>query len=101
MPTDTPGAFHIDEDLREITSFRFSHIADCSLGLIPGISNALRQMRRTTMPSQEENPETPTQQDVPVTTSKETNLGRLANEAARRATKRQQHYDQEQGIFTK
>jgi hypothetical protein len=53
------------------------------------------------MPSQKKSPETPAQQDVPVTTSKETNLGRLANEAARRAAKRQQRYDQEHGIFTK
>jgi hypothetical protein len=53
------------------------------------------------MPSQEKSPETPPQQDMPVTTSKETKLGRLAHEAASRAAKRQQRYDQEHGIFTK
>jgi hypothetical protein len=53
------------------------------------------------MPSQKDSPETPTQQDVPVTTTKETNLGRLANEASSRAAKRQQRYDQEHNIFTK
>ncbi len=53
------------------------------------------------MPTEKMSPETPIQQDVPVTTSKETNLGRLANEAAGRAAKRQQRYDQEHGIFTK
>jgi hypothetical protein len=52
------------------------------------------------MPSQKKSPETPTPQDVPVKT-KETNLGRLAHEAASRAAKRQQRYDQEHGIFTK
>jgi hypothetical protein len=53
------------------------------------------------MPSQKKSPETPTQQDAPVTTSKETTLGRLANEAASRAAKRQQRYDQDHNIFTK
>jgi hypothetical protein len=53
------------------------------------------------MPSQAENPETPIQQDSHATTSKETKLSRLANEAARRAAKRQQRYDQEHNIFSK
>jgi hypothetical protein len=53
------------------------------------------------MPSQTKSPETPIQQDFPVTTSKETKLGRLANEAASRAAKREQRYDQEPDIFTK
>jgi hypothetical protein len=53
------------------------------------------------MPSQTNSPETPTQQDSHVTTSKETKLNRLANEAARRAAKRQQRYDQEHNIFVK
>jgi hypothetical protein len=53
------------------------------------------------MPSQTKFPETPIQQDFPVTTSKTTKLDRLANEAASRATKREQHYDQEHDIFTK
>ena len=53
------------------------------------------------MPEQTRSPETPIQQDFPVKTSKETNLGRLADEAACRAVKREQRYDQEHGIFTK
>jgi hypothetical protein len=53
------------------------------------------------MPNQTNSPETPTQQDSNVTTNKETKLGRLANEAASRAAKRQQRYDQEHDIFTK
>jgi hypothetical protein len=53
------------------------------------------------MPSQTKSPETPKQQDSPVTTSKETKLNRLANEAASRAAKREQRYDQEHDIFTK
>lgn len=53
------------------------------------------------MPSQTKSPETPRQQDFPVTTNKETNLDRLANEAASRAAKREQRYDQEHDIFTK
>ena len=53
------------------------------------------------MPSQTKSPETPSQEDSPVTTSKETNLDRLANEAASRGAKRQQRYDREHNIFTK
>jgi hypothetical protein len=53
------------------------------------------------MPSQTKSPETPRRQDLPVTTNKETNLDRLANEAASRAAKREQRYDQEHDIFTK
>jgi hypothetical protein len=53
------------------------------------------------MPSQTKSPETPIQQDFLVTTSKETKLDRLANEAASRAAKREQRYDQEHDIFTK
>jgi hypothetical protein len=53
------------------------------------------------MPRQAKNPETPIQQNVPVTTSKDTKVGRLADEAAGRAAKRQQRYDQEHDIFTK
>ena len=45
MPTDTPSGFHANDDLRRITSFRFSHIADSSLCFIPGITNALKQMK--------------------------------------------------------
>jgi hypothetical protein len=53
------------------------------------------------MSSQTKSPETPIQQDFPVTTRKETKLGRLANEAAGRAAKTEQRYDQEHDIFTK
>jgi hypothetical protein len=53
------------------------------------------------MPTQTKSPETPGQQDSPVTTSKETKLDRLANEAASRAVEREQRYDQEHDIFTK
>jgi hypothetical protein len=53
------------------------------------------------MPRETESPETLIQQDRPVTTSKETKLDHLANEAASRAAKREQRYDQERNIFTK
>ena len=53
------------------------------------------------MPSQTKSPETPIQQDSPVTARKETKLDRIANEAASRAAKRQQRYDREHDIFTK
>jgi len=53
------------------------------------------------MPRQTKSPETPIQRDFPVTTSKETKLDRLANEAASRAARTEQHYDQEHDIFTK
>jgi hypothetical protein len=53
------------------------------------------------MSSQTNSPETTIQQDSHVTTSKETKLSRLANEAASRAAKRQQRYDQEHNIFVK
>ena len=52
------------------------------------------------MPSQTKNPETPSQEDSTVSTSKETKLGRLASQAASRAKKREQRYDQEHEIFT-
>jgi hypothetical protein len=53
------------------------------------------------MSSQTKSPETPIQQDFPVTTSKETKLDRLASQAASRAAKTEQRYDQEHDIFTK
>jgi hypothetical protein len=49
------------------------------------------------MPSQTKSPETPIQQD----SIKETRVDRLANEAASRAAKREQRYDQKHDIFTK
>jgi hypothetical protein len=52
------------------------------------------------MPNETNSPEAPSQPDSPDTTSKETNLDRLANEAARRAIKREQGYDREHNIFT-
>jgi hypothetical protein len=52
------------------------------------------------MPRQTKSPETPIQQDLPVTTGKETTLDRLANQAASRAAKTEQRYDQEHDIFT-
>ena len=51
------------------------------------------------MPSKTNNPETPSQEDSPVATRKETKLERLANEAARRGKKRQQRYDLENNTF--
>ena len=45
MPTDTPFVFSPRSGSSQHTSFRFSHIADCSLCLIPGITNALRQVK--------------------------------------------------------
>jgi hypothetical protein len=53
------------------------------------------------MPNQTKSPETPSQPDFNVSSSKETKLDRLANKAASRAAKREQRYDQEHGIFTK
>ena len=53
------------------------------------------------MPRETNSPHVPSQQDSPVTTSKQTQLDRLANEAASRAAKREQRYDQEHDIFTK
>jgi hypothetical protein len=53
------------------------------------------------MPSQTKSSEIPGQEDSPVTTGKETELDRLADETASRATKREQRYHQEQDIFTK
>jgi hypothetical protein len=52
------------------------------------------------MPHQTISPETPIRQDSPVTTSNETNLDHLANDAASRAAEREQLYDQEHDIFT-
>jgi hypothetical protein len=53
------------------------------------------------MPRKTNSPDVPSQQDSPVTTNKQTQLDRLANEAASRAAKREQRYDQEHDIFTK
>jgi len=53
------------------------------------------------MPRQTKSPETPSQEASPITTSKETNLERLANEAANRSAKREQRYDRDHNIFTK
>ena len=54
------------------------------------------------MPNQTETPDIPRQDNSDAaTTGKEANLDRIANEAARRAGKRQQRYDQENNIFTK
>ena len=53
------------------------------------------------MPDQTKSPETPSQQDSPVTTSEEAQLDRLADDAASRAAKRGQRYDQQHDIFTK
>jgi hypothetical protein len=52
------------------------------------------------MPSQTKTPETPSQEDSPITTGKETKLDRLANDSATRAVKRQHRYDKENNIFT-
>jgi hypothetical protein len=54
------------------------------------------------MPSQTNSPATPKEQDNSSAskTAKETKVDRIANEAARRAVKRQQRYDQEHNIFT-
>jgi hypothetical protein len=53
------------------------------------------------MPNEAKSPDTPIQQESPVTTSEEITLDRLAKEAADRAATREQRYDQEHGIFTK
>jgi hypothetical protein len=53
------------------------------------------------MPQQTKNPNTPSQPDAPVITSEETQIDRLAEEAADRAATREQRYDQEHDIFTK
>jgi hypothetical protein len=55
------------------------------------------------MPNQTDTPNTLTQQDNSgaATTAGEIRLDRIANEAASRARKRQQRYDQEHSIFTK
>jgi hypothetical protein len=54
------------------------------------------------MPNQTNSLNTPSQPDEsPVTTSKETRSDRIANEAASRAAKREQRYDQAHDIFTK
>jgi hypothetical protein len=78
-----------------VTSQAVRFVSFLALGML------LDKSRRTTMPRQAKNPETPIQQNVPVTTSKDTKVGRLADEAAGRAAKRQQRYDQEHDIFTK
>jgi hypothetical protein len=101
MPTAPSRVSCINHDLRGITSFRFSHIAGGSLfASFLALRMHLDKLRRTTMPSQTKNPETPSQEDSPVSTSKETKLGRLASQAASRAKKREQRYDQEHEIFT-
>jgi hypothetical protein len=51
------------------------------------------------MSSETKNPETPSQENSPIVTSKETKLDRLANEAASRGKKRQQRYDLENNTF--
>jgi hypothetical protein len=58
---------------------------------------------RKTMPSQTNNQDTPRQQDDSSAskTAKGKRLNRLADEAAKRAGKREQRYDQEHNIFTK
>jgi hypothetical protein len=54
------------------------------------------------MPNQTNSPNTPSQPDESaVTTSKETRLDRIADEAASRAVEREQRYDQAHDIFTK
>jgi hypothetical protein len=55
------------------------------------------------MPTETDSPDTPSEQNNPSTseTARETNLNRIANQAASRAGKRQQRYDQEHNIFTK
>jgi hypothetical protein len=54
------------------------------------------------MPNQTDTPDVPRQDNSgAATTAKETKLDRIANEAASRAAKRQQRYDQEHDIFTK
>jgi hypothetical protein len=54
------------------------------------------------MPNQTNSPNTPSQPDEsPVITSEETRLDRIADEAASRAAKREQRYDQAHDIFTK
>lgn len=54
------------------------------------------------MPDQTETPEIPRQDGSDTApTGKEARLDRVAKEAASRAVKRQQRYDQEHNIFTK
>jgi hypothetical protein len=54
------------------------------------------------MPNQTATPDIPRQDNSDIaTTGKKAELDRIANEAARRAGKRQQRYDQEHNIFTK
>jgi hypothetical protein len=54
------------------------------------------------MPNQTDTPDIPRQDNSDAaTTGKATERDRIANEAARRARKRQQRYDQEHNIFTK
>jgi hypothetical protein len=58
-------------------------------------------MKENNVPRQTKSEETPGQQDFPVTTSEVTKLDRLADEAASRAAKGEQRFDQEHDIFTK
>ena len=55
------------------------------------------------MSTQIDSPDTPEEQDNPSAskTAKETNLDRIAKQAAGRAVKRQQRYEHEHNIFTK
>jgi hypothetical protein len=54
------------------------------------------------MTNQTDTPEMPRQDNSgAATTAEQTKLDRIANQAAGRAAKRQQRYDQEHGIFTK
>ena len=60
------------------------------------------------MPNHNDSPDTPKQQDnsnaskaAAETKAKETRLDRIANQAARRAVRRQQRYDRQHNIFTK
>jgi hypothetical protein len=54
------------------------------------------------MPNQTDTPDVPRQENSDAaTTAKETKLDRIANQAASRASKRLQRYDQEHDIFRK
>jgi len=67
----------------------------------PGIRNALPLTGRKTMTNQTDTADLPIQDNSDAaTTGKEEKLDRIANEAASRAGKRQQRYDQEHNIFT-
>jgi hypothetical protein len=101
MLTDTPIRFQTNHDLLGITSFDSVTSQNVRFASFLALRMLLDKGRRTTMSDQTKNQETSIQQDFLVTTGKETKLDRLANEAAGRAAKTEQHYDQEHGIFTK